>query len=379
MHENILWLDEQAELTLTRLLPRIEAALANIHDSDLFLARLRTYFPDAFGMFYSLYSGNYDFFYHLEQTILAAVEMFDQRSNELKLLDAEREANPDWFQSEQMMGAVCYVDRFAGDLAGVRKHIPYFEELGLTYLHLMPLFRTPDAHNDGGYAVSSFREVNPALGTMKELAALAHELRRHGISLVLDVVFNHTSDEHDWAQRALVGDRRYQAYYRMFDNRTLPDRYEPTLREIFPNQSPGNFTFRPEINKWIWTTFHNFQWDLNYANPEVFRAMLSEILFLANQGAEILRLDAVPFIWKELGTDSENLLQAHMIIRGFNAFARMAAPALLFKSEAIVHPRHVHSYIDANECQLSYNPTLMVAIWEGARNPQHRFLPPHDE
>ncbi len=226
------------------------------------------------------------------------------------------------------------------------------------------MFRTPEAHNDGGYAVSSFREVNPALGTMPQLAALARELRQHGISLVLDFVFNHTSDEHEWAIKARSGDRRYQDYYRMFSDRSMPDRYEPNLREIFPEQAPGSFTYRPEIGKWVWTTFHNYQWDLNYENPEVFQAMLREILFLANQGAEVLRLDAVPFIWKELGTDSENLPQTHMIIRGFNAFARMAAPALLFKSEAIVHPRHVRSYIDPKECPLSYNPILMVAIWE---------------
>lgn len=374
MFGDTTWLNEQAELTLTRLQPRIEAALAGKPDSDLFLGRLKAHFADAFAMFYGLYSAHYDFYYHLEQTLISVIEQFHARSHELKTLDAEREAKPTWFQSQRMMGAVCYVDRFAGNLQGIRERIPYFEELGLTYLHLMPLFRAPDLHNDGGYAVSSFRDVNPALGTMEELASLAHELRAHGISLVLDFVFNHTSDEHDWARRALAGERTFQAYYRMFDDRMMPDRYEPDLREIFPEQAPGSFTFRPEINKWVWTTFHNFQWDLNYANPEVFRAMLGEILFLANQGAEILRLDAVPFIWKELGTNSENLPQAHMIIRGFNALVRMTAPALLFKSEAIVHPNNVRSYIDTKECPLSYNPILMVSIWEALATRSVDFL-----
>jgi glycosidase len=374
MFGNTVWLKEQAELTRARLLPRLQATLDAMPDGDLFLSRLNAHFSDAFSMFYGLYSGHYDFFYHFEQTLIAVAEAFAQRSAELKALDARREADPIWFQSQQMMGAVCYVDRFAGNLQGIRSKIPYFEELGLTYLHLMPLFRAPEAHNDGGYAVSSFREVNPALGTMEELSDLARELRAHGISLVLDFVFNHTSDEHDWAQRALAGERQYQAYYRMFSDRAMPDQYEPHLREIFPEQAPGSFTYRPEINQWVWTTFHNFQWDLNYANPEVFRAMLGEILFLANQGAEILRLDAVPFIWKELGTNSENLPQAHMIIRGFNALARMACPALLFKSEAIVHPSHVRSYVDANECPLSYNPILMVAIWEALATRSVDFL-----
>lgn len=369
-----VWLDEQAQLTLARLMPRLEALLARQKDGSVFLERVTANFADAFRVYYGLYSGHYDFLYHLENALHTAVAAFAERSTELKTLDQDRSARPDWFQSQMMMGGVCYVDLFAGDLDGLRARIPYFEELGLTYLHLMPLYRTPESQNDGGYAVSSFREVNPALGTMPQLADLAAELREHGISLCLDVVFNHTSDEHEWAQHALAGDRQYQAYYRMFPDRSIPDQYEPALREIFPEQSPGSFTYRGEINQWVWTTFHHNQWDLNYENPEVFRAMLGEILFLANQGAEVLRMDAVPFIWKQMGTDSENLPQAHMIIRAFNAFTRMAAPALLFKSEAIVHPLHVRSYIDPHECQLSYNPIMMVSIWEALATRNTDFL-----
>ncbi len=199
-----------------------------------------------------------------------------------------------WFQSEQMVGGVCYVDLFAGNLAGVRDKIPYFKELGLTYLHLMPLYQVPEI-NDGGYAVSSYREVNPALGTMDELKGLAKALRENGISLTLDFVFNHTSDEHEWAQKALAGDEDYQDFFFMFPDRTLPDQYERHLREIFPEQAPGSFTYRRELDRWVWTTFNPFQWDLNYSNPAVFDGMLSDILFLANAGVEFLRLDAVPF------------------------------------------------------------------------------------
>lgn len=194
-----------------------------------------------------------------------------------------------WFKSEHMMGGVFYVDSFANDLKGVRKHIPYFKELGINYLHLMPLFKAPEKDSDGGYAVSDYRTVDPRLGTMKDLAKLTSEFREHGISLVLDFVFNHTSDEHVWAQKALQGDFRYQEYYYLFDSREMPDAYERNLREIFPEQSPGNFTFQPQIQKWAWTTFRHFQWDLNYSNPAVFNAMLGEMLFLANQGVEILR------------------------------------------------------------------------------------------
>jgi glycosidase len=198
---------------------------------------------------------------------------------------------------------------------------------------------------------------------MAELQKLADALRAEGISLVLDFVFNHTSNEHEWALKARAGEETYQNFYRMYPGRTMPDAYEAHLREIFPEEHPGAFTYFPDIKMWVWTTFHSNQWDLNYANPEVFNQMAGEMLFLANQGVEVLRLDAVAFIWKTLGTSCENLPEAHMIIQAYNAIARMAAPALLFKSEAIVHPDEVEKYIQNDECQLSYNPLLMALLW----------------
>ncbi|MBC7809558.1 MAG: alpha-amylase family protein, partial [Burkholderiales bacterium] len=372
--QNTDWLARQAEKSLLRLLPRLEPVLSEMPDRDLFISRLKSYFPPLFTLLHPLYGDQYDFFYHLEQIIMTATRMFAVRPPELKALDYQREANPLWFRDENMMGGVFYVKLFAENLQGVRDHIGYFEELGLTYLHLMPLFRAPADHNDGGYAVSSFRDVDPTLGTMDELAALAAELRQHGISLVLDFVFNHTSDEHDWAKCALKGDADYQEFYLMFDDRTLPDEYENNLREIFPEQAPGSFTYQPKLDKWVWTTFNRFQWDLNYSNPAVFRAMLEEMLFLANQGVEILRLDAVPFVWKRPGTISESLPEAHLIIRAFNTVMRIAAPALLFKSEAIVHPDDVASYIAWEECPISYNPTLMALLWESLATREVKLL-----
>lgn len=360
-------LHQQTKRSLERLLPRLDARFAAQADPAewaAFRTRLERHFPRLFRLLLHLYGSHYDFFYHLEEILASAARAWLERPARLKALDAQREGDPDWFQSQRMLGGVCYVDLFAGNLEGVRAKIPYFQELGLTYLHLMPLFACPEGDNDGGYAVSSYREVNPKLGTMAQLSALAEELRAAGISLVLDFVFNHTSDEHEWAQRALAGDPEYQEYYYMFPDRTMPDAYEKTLREIFPDVRPGSFTYRPEINRWVWTTFYSFQWDLNYSNPVVFRRMAEEMLFLANQGVEVLRLDAVAFIWKQLGTSCENLPEAHMIIQAFNALARIAAPALLFKSEAIVHPDEVARYISPEECQLSYNPLLMALLWE---------------
>ncbi len=296
----------------------------------------------------------------------------------LKALDAVREADPTWFTSQRMLGGVCYVDRYAGDLAGIRARIPYFRELGLTYLHLMPLFAAPEENSDGGYAVSSYRHVDPALGTMDELTALAAELRENGIALVLDFIFNHTSDEHVWARRAQAGDPEYEDFYWIFPDRTMPDAYERTVREIFPDDHPGSFVPVPtpdgQGRRWVWATFHTFQWDLNYANPAVFRAMAGEMLFLANQGVDILRMDAVAFIWKRLGTTCESLPEAHLLIQAFNAVCRIAAPAVLFKSEAIVHPDEVVEYVSVEECQLSYNPLQMALIWNSLATRDARLL-----
>jgi glycosidase len=355
------------------------AGIAHAHIADkaeraIFEKRLALYFPSLYYLLTRLYGEREDFPQQMEAILVAAARQYQQRSKALKAHDLRREAAPLWFQSEHMMGAVCYVDRFAGTLQGLREKLDYLKELGITYLHLMPLFKCPPERNDGGYAVSSFREVNPALGTMEELATLAAHMREHDISLVLDFVFNHTSEEHDWALRAKAGDRQYQDYYRMFEDRVIPDQFERTLREIFPEQAPGSFTYNTELKKWVWTTFFQFQWDLNYENPQVFCAMMEEMLFLANQGVEILRLDAVPFIWKRIGTNSENLPEAHLIIQAYNLIARIVAPALLFKSEAIVHPRDVKSYIRHDECQLSYNPIMMVCLWDALATRDVRLL-----
>ena len=355
----------KVKTTLSRIKPHLAIDFQGVPENVWleFEKRLDVHFPGLFGLYYDLYAEHYDFFFHLEDLLHRLACMWISRAEDLKNLDRQREADPNWFQSQQVLGGVCYVDLFAGNLQGVRDKIPYFKEIGLTYLHLMPLFRAPDGENDGGYAVSSYREVNPALGDMAQLSSLAGELRAQGISLVLDLVFNHTSDEHIWALRALQGDEEYQDFYRMFPDRVMPDAYEANMREIFPDEHPGAFIFKPEIKRWVWTTFHSYQWDLNYANPAVFNHMAEEMLFLANAGVEILRLDAVAFIWKQLGTNSENLPEAHKLIQAFNAVSRIAAPSLLFKSEAIVHPDEVVKYIDEKECQLSYNPLLMSLLW----------------
>lgn len=371
------WMDKHSVATLNRLLPRLESRFAGQVEPDEwegFVRRIRKHFGQLFRCLHSLYGQQYDFFYHLENILVSATESWLSRPDDLKALDAMREYDPEWYLSHRVIGAMCYVDLFAGDLTGMLDRIGYLSELGISYLHLMPLFKVPEGDNDGGYAVSSYREVNPALGTIEDLEALGGELRRRGISLCLDFVFNHTSDEHLWAQKALAGDPEYQEYYRMYDTREMPNRYEASIASVFPDEHPGCFTYRNRMRKWVWTTFHNYQWDLNYENPVVFNRMIEEMLFLANLGVEVLRLDAVAFIWKRLGTGCQNLPEAHTTIQAFNAVKNMVAPAMVFKSEAIVHPDEVRKYISLEECELSYNPTLMSLLWDALATRDVRAL-----
>ena len=341
---------------------RQRSSIQKSKDWQQFDQRIQRYLPMLANELASVYGTNVAVLPMLEQLMSAAWQSYSERAKPLKQQDTAREANPDWFLSNKMVGGVCYVDLFAGNLRGIIDSIPYFQEMGLTYLHLMPLFKCPEGKSDGGYAVSSYREVNPALGTIDDLRDVAEALRAAGITLVVDFIFNHTSNEHEWAKGCISGDPKYDNFYYVFPDRWMPDQYDRTLREIFPDQHPGSFSQLPD-GRWVWTTFNSFQWDLNYTNPWVFKAMAEEMMFIANLGVDILRMDAVAFIWKQLGTDCENLPQAHALIRAFNAVMRIAAPSVLFKSEAIVHPDKVVQYIAPNECQLSYNPLQMALLW----------------
>lgn len=356
--------EQKFENLLVRCIKRISDKHQGTQNAHIFESRLTQHFPELIHALYTVYGHRYDFPHYVEELIEKLFEGYLQRSTTLKALDEIRKKSPDWYQSENMLGFAAYVDLFAGDLKKLKSRIPYLQSLGVTYLHLMPLYAVPKGESDGGYAVSDYRTVNPELGTMQDLSGLSEALREAGISLVLDFVFNHTADDHPWALRAKSGEPAYQDYYWMFDDKRIPDQYEVNLREIFPQVRRGNFTFDEQSQKWVWTTFNSFQWDLNYTNPAVFNAITGEMLFLANQGCEVLRLDALAFIWKEMGTSCENQENAHVLIQAFNACLRIAAPAVVFKSEAIVHPDEVAKYIDPKECELSYNPLLMALLWE---------------
>ena len=359
---------------LDRILASTDLSGLSKKDATTFTRRLKEHFPRLFDKYTYVYGHQYDCYFHLQKLVEILRDGLKSRKPALKKLDNERLKNPLWYRDEQQVGMACYVDLMGPTLNDLHDKIPYFKSLGVTYVHLMPLYDAPKGDSDGGYAVSDYRKVNPTLGTVKDLEKLASALQKEGINLVLDFVFNHTSDEHAWAKAALAGEKQFQGYYYLFDDRTIPDQYEHTLREIFPQVRRGSFTFNEQIEKWVWTTFNSFQWDLNYSNPEVFNAITSEMLFLANIGSAALRLDALAFIWKELGTNCENQEKAHVLIQAFNCCLQIVAPAVVFKSEAIVHPDEVLKYIDKDECQLSYNPLLMALLWNSLATRKTRLL-----
>lgn len=299
--------------------------------------------------------------------LLAAVgELHGARSPALAALDTARAAQPDWFLGQQMLGYCSYVDRLGGDLRGVAQRIPHLQELGVRYLHLLPFLRMREGENDGGFAVADFEQVEPRLGSNADLEALTAALRGAGISLCADFILNHVADDHPWAQRARAGDAHWLGFFHVFPDRALPERYERTLGQVFPQAAPGNFTYVQALDCWAWTTFYPYQWDLNWSNPEVFAAMASTLLRLANRGIEVFRLDSTAFLWKREGTNCMNQPEAHVILQALRALVAIAAPGVLLKAEAIVPMRELPAYFGQPgqpECHIAYQSSLMAAAW----------------
>ena len=317
---------------------------------------------------------------HLRSRLDALIdEHVGSRPDALFGRDLLREAEPDWFQQPGMVGYVAYADRFAGNLAGVRKQLDYLGELGVTFLHLMPLLKAREGENDGGYAVAAYDEVEPRLGTMADVEDLAADLHERGMSLCIDLVLNHTAAEHPWAVAARAGHPRYRDFYMFFPDRVVPDAMERTLLEVFPTFAPGNFTWLEDIQQWVWSTFNEFQWDLDWSNPEVFLAMAEAMLSLSNRGVDVLRLDAAPFMWKREGTISQNEPEVHTLLCTLRALMAIASPATIFKAEAIVPPEQLTPYVGAgtperHECELAYHNQLMVLLWSSLATSEAKLM-----
>jgi amylosucrase len=335
-------------------------------EGNAFEARLEQQILDIYEPLEELYGT--DVVDLLERLVNLALDAAEWRPSDLKELDRRREIDPLWFQRARNIGYVCYTDRFAGSLAELPSKLDYLEELGITYLHLMPLLEPREGENDGGYAVADYRAVDPRLGTMADLEKVAAALRAREMSLCVDLVLNHTAKEHPWARGWIAGDPRYADFYTVFPDRDLPDQYERTIPEVFPDRAPGSFTYVEEAGGWVWTTFWSYQWDLNYQNPNVLAAMLETVLWLANRGVEIFRMDAVPFMWKRLGTSCQNQPEVHTLLQALHALVRLAAPGVIFKAEAIVAPDDLVPYLGGHdryrpECELAYHNQLMVMLW----------------
>lgn len=304
-------------------------------------------------------------------------EYYNCRSKKLKERDLKREKGPDWYHGKDMLGMMLYTDNFAGNMKGVKEKIPYLKECNINCLHLMPFLDTPKGRSDGGYAVADFRKVRPDLGTMKDLAELTEKCHEEDINVCMDFVMNHTSEDHEWARRAKAGEGEYMSRYFFYDNEEIPEKYEKTVPQVFPTTAPGNFTYLPETGHYVMTTFYPYQWDLNYRNPRVFNEMMYNFLYLTNQGIDIVRIDAVPYIWKELGTTCRNLKQVHTIVRMMRMIAEIVCPGVLLLGEVVMEPEKVVPYfgtVEKPECHMLYNVTTMATTWNSIATGDIRLL-----
>lgn len=344
-----------------------------------FYTRLGANFYAIHSLFHLLYGDRPDFKEQMVSLVETLALSYIERTPLLRKSDLARERNYNWFLSQKWVGMALYCDRFAGNLKGLRTKLPYLQDLGVNMLHIMPILDSPSEHSDGGYAVRDFHKVDPRFGTTADVEMLAANLKKRDMLLILDVVVNHTSDEHEWAKKARQGEKKYQDYYYVFDDREMPDIYEETMPEIFPVTSPGNFTWDEEMGKWVMTVFNSYQWDLNYHNPAVLIEMIDIILFWANKGADIVRLDAVAFLWKKIGSICQNEREAHLLLQLMKDCCQVTAPGVLFIAEAIVAPSEIIKYfgedaIFAKECEIAYNATLMALLWDAVATKNANLL-----
>lgn len=363
---------------LNRILDKLNPDIRK-RDLRYFYTRLGANFYAIHSLFRLLYGHREDFEAQMVRLVEVMATNYIERRKGLKRLDIEREARSDWFLDQRWVGMALYANAFANGLSGVEGKLPYLQELGVNMVHVMPVLKCPPGASDGGYAVSDFRDVDDRAGTLDELRELGRSMRKRDMLLTLDVVVNHTSDQHEWAVRARAGEEKYQDYFYMFEDRETPDLYEQSMPEVFPETAPGNFTWDEAMGRWVMTVFNHYQWDLNYRNPAVFIEMLDILLYWANQGADILRLDAVAFLWKKIGTQSQNEREAHILLQLFKDCCQVTAPGVLFIAEAIVAPVEIIKYfgedaVIAKECEIAYNATLMALLWDSVATRNAKLL-----
>ena len=371
--------DAQALFGRARAAAAEELTTLAQRDRDLFLVRLERWFQNLIDGLGPVYGRRPDYADFVRDLVQMLATQYVRRPEALKLLDLERDLSPDWFQRETMVGYVCYVERFAGTLRGVLERLDYLEELGVTYVHLMYVLRPRDGENDGGYAIADYLDVDRRLGTIDELELVCAALRERGMSVCVDLVLNHCADTHVWAQAAAEGDERYRDYFYTYPDRTEPDAFERSLPEVFPDFAPGNFTWVAAMRRWVWTTFNTYQWDLNWSNPAVFHEVVHIMGELANRGVEVMRMDAVAFMWKRLGTDCQNQPEVHDLLQALRACAKIATAAVAHKAEAIVSPSDLIHYFGTGRrfgkvANIAYHNSLMVQFWSALASRDTRLM-----
>ena len=327
-----------------------------------FEVRLQKHHDELRWLYMELYNNGSMFFELVEKLR----EFYAERGNALKNIDRSRETDPDWYRRNDLLGMMLYIDNFGGTIRGVREKLDYIQKSNVNYIHLMPFLDTVPGRSDGGYAVKDFRKVQPSLGTMEDLEELTSACHEKGIQVCMDFVMNHTSEDHEWAVRARKGEGEYMSRYFFYDSWDIPGEYEKTVPQVFPTTAPGNFTWLPECGHHVMTTFYPYQWDLNYQNPRVFNEMMYNFLYLANRGIDIIRIDAVPYIWKELGTQCRNLKQVHTIVRMMRMICEIVCPSVLLLGEVVMEPEKVVPYfgtVEKPECHMLYNVTTMATTW----------------
>ena len=340
---------------------------------SIFLKRMQKHLDELKWLYMELYQ-NTDMFAELCDKMY---EFYTKRSQSLKKRDGVREKKSGWYKENDMLGMMLYIDNFAGNLKGVEKKLDYLEQCQVNYIHLMPFLDVIEGRSDGGYAVADFRKVKENLGTMEDLESLTGACHEKGLNVCMDFVMNHTSEGHEWAKRARAGEGEYMSRYFFFDNDAIPAAYERTVPQVFPVTAPGNFTYLPEISHYVMTTFYPYQWDLNYGNPRVFNEMMYNFLFLANKGIDIMRIDAVPYIWKELNTSCRNLPQVHTIVRMMRMIGEIVCPGVILLGEVVMEPEKVVPYfgtVEKPECHMLYNVTTMATTWNSVATGDIRLL-----
>lgn len=349
------------------------AAVKQAETDRIFTKRLDKHHDELRWLYMELYD-NGDMFAELCSRMK---QFYDERNTYLKKLDKIRESEENWYRKKEMLGMMMYIDCFAGNIKGVEKKLPYIEQCNVNVLHLMPFLDSPKGKSDGGYAVADFRKVKPELGTMENLSHFAEKCHEKGISLCMDFVMNHTSEEHAWAKKALEGDGEYMSRYYFYSDPSIPQEYEKTVPQVFPTTAPGNFTYLPDMGHYVMTTFYPYQWDLNYHNPRVFNEMMYNFLYLANQGIDIVRIDAVPYIWKTLGTSCRNLPQVHTLVRIMRIISEIVCPGIVLLGEVVMEPDKVAPYfgtVEKPECHMLYNVTTMATTWHTVATRDIRLL-----